>query len=69
MKRSLTTKEKPHRRKNQASRGRTTSHAGEQLGTDGSNSPAAAKVAKLINSKFGHLHETKHLAAKVGHFR
>ena len=65
---SLTTRE-PHRRKNPASRGRTTAHAGEQLGTDAGNSPAGGKVAKLINSKFGHLHETKHLAAKVGHLR
>jgi hypothetical protein len=62
-------REQPHRRKNPASRGRTTAHAGEQLGTDAGNSPAGGKVAKLINSKFGHLHETKHLAAKVGHLR
>ena len=63
MKRSLTTREQPHRRKNPASRGRTTAHAGEQLATDASRSPAGGNVAKLINSKFGHLHETKHLAA------
>jgi hypothetical protein len=64
-KRSLTTREQPHRRKNPASRGRTTAHAGEQLGTGAGNSPAGGKVAKSINSKFGHLHEIKDLAVRV----
>jgi hypothetical protein len=60
MKRSLTTREQPHRRKNPASRGRTAAHARRRR-----NSPAAGKVAKLINSKFGHLHEIKDLAVRA----
>jgi hypothetical protein len=58
MKRSLTTREQPYRRKNLASRDRAAARAGEQVGVDAGDSPAAGKVAKLANSQFGHLHET-----------
>jgi hypothetical protein len=67
MKRSLTTREQPHRRKNPASRGRTTAHVGEQVGTDAGTGPAGGKMLKLINLKFEHLDETKDLAAKLEH--
>jgi hypothetical protein len=49
MKRSLITREQPYGRKNLASRGRTAARAGEQVGVDAGDSPAAGKVAKLIN--------------------
>jgi hypothetical protein len=49
MKRSLTTREQPYRRKNLASRDRAAARAGEQVGVDAGDSPAAGKVAKLIN--------------------